>query len=55
MSINRATTRLMLLAAVLVVAAGTSTLSTMTSSSSVAYAQEAIGNDGHGTPREEPG
>ena len=54
MSINRATPRLMLLAAVLVVAAGTSTLSTMTSSS-VAYAQEAIGNDGHGTPREEPG
>ena len=54
MSINRATPRLMLLAAVLVVTAGTSTLNTMTSSS-VAYAQEAIGNDGHGTPREEPG
>ena len=53
MSNNRTTKRLMLLAAVLVVAAGTSTLSTMTSSS-VAYAQEAIGNDGHGTPREEP-
>ena len=53
MSINRATTKLMLLAAVLVVAAGLSALGTMTSS--VAYAQEAIGNGGHGTPREEPG
>src|SRR5215212_10161847 len=53
MSINRATTKLMLLAAVLVVAAGLSALGTMTSS--VAYAQEAISNGGHGTPREEPG
>jgi hypothetical protein len=38
---------------VLVAAAVTSALGTMTSS--VAYAQEAIGNGGHGTPREEPG
>ena len=54
MSINRAMTRLMLLAAVVVVvASGKSTFGTMTSSD--AYAQEAIGNDGHGTPREEPG
>ena len=55
MSIHRATTKLMLLAAVLVAAAVavTSALGTMTSS--VAYAQEAIGNGGHGTPREEPG
>ena len=53
MSNKRVTARLMLLAAVLVMAAGTSTLGTMTSS--VAYAQEAIGNGGHGTPRQEPG
>jgi hypothetical protein len=53
MSINRATTKLMLLAAVLIGAAVTSALGTMTSS--VAYAQEATGNGGHGTPREEPG
>ena len=44
----------MLLATVLIVAAaGTSTFGTKRSS--VAYAQEAIGNDGHGTPRAEPG
>jgi hypothetical protein len=53
MSINRATTKLMLLAAVLVAAAVTSALGTMTTS--VAYAQEAMGNGGHGTPRQEPG
>jgi hypothetical protein len=53
MSINRATTKLMLLAAVLVAAAVTSALGTMTFS--VACAQEAMGNGGHGTPREEPG
>ena len=45
----------MLLPAVLVAAAaaGTSTFGTKTSS--VAYAQEAIDNDRHGTPRAEPG
>jgi hypothetical protein len=41
------------MAVLVAAAAATSALGTMTSS--VAYAQEAIANGGHGTPREEPG